>query len=152
MFQFEHPEATITLQQGLDELNAQYAKGQNINQQVSEKGQIVLTAHDCTHVLFGCDISYKGEALIQAWTLWGTTNTMQQMKELVGDEHLKIARQYANFANLMGTISALPQIFKVYFHCRAMTRRYPFLEFEKYMNLPLNEIREQFGIKIVSTH
>jgi hypothetical protein len=150
VFQFEQPNAEMTLREGLAELNAAYNQGQNINTQVSQAAQTVLTAHDCVHVIFGCNISYKGEALNQAWTFWGTDSSKYNMKELVGDEHLKIALQYLNIQNLIGNILAIPQIFKVYRQSKHMPERFPWLGYQTYMDCSISQIRSEFGITLVA--
>jgi ubiquinone biosynthesis protein Coq4 len=150
MFQFEQPDSTQTLQEGLNELNSYYAQGQNITKLVSEKAQFVLKAHDCIHVIFGCDISYQGEALNHAWTLWGTDSNLKQLQNLLGDEHHQLAKQYLNLDNAIGCITALPLILKVFFHSRQMHRRFPWLHYETFLQKPLHEIRQQFGIKLVA--
>ena len=36
-----------------------------------ESGTMMLD-HDCTHIIFGLDISLEQEAILDSWVLWGS--------------------------------------------------------------------------------
>ena len=39
----------------------------------SPRSGYLLRDHDCTHVIFGLDISIDQEAILDTWVLWGTS-------------------------------------------------------------------------------
>ena len=45
----------------------------------------LITDHDLTHVIFGCDTSIVGELMLKPWILLGCNISMDELKEYAAD-------------------------------------------------------------------
>lgn len=62
MLEYQKQNCDLTMQQGLDCYYASFPESKEIPKDSSESGYL-LREHDCTHVIFGLDISIDQEAL-----------------------------------------------------------------------------------------
>jgi hypothetical protein len=109
-----------------------------------------LRSHDVAHVVFGCDTTLLGEVVLARWSLFGVTGSIRPY--LIGlrrRETRGLFRDaYAAFRPAM-----LWQLVK--FATAAVVRslrmreRWPFEDHLPYLDQPLCEIRERFGIRVL---
>jgi hypothetical protein len=83
--EFMKQNCSLTLQQGLDEF---YANNPEVAATSEMKGKS-FRDHDITHVIFGCDTSIYGEIALKPWILFGTTISMQEMRDYAADEEVQ---------------------------------------------------------------
>lgn len=144
MLSYRHPLTTMKLRDGLRELRA--ADGAIMATPQSEFDD-VLTAHDAVHVVFGLDITETDEVLAHVWMLRGTTLTHAEMRDVMRDrEHQSLSRDLGHFARLRMVTHAVPAIVDVLWRSRKLRKRWPWRDFALYLDVPLDQIRREFGI------
>ena len=77
MHEFQHQNCELTLQEGLDTYYQCFPEDTKVIQDVD--GPKWLFGHDCTHVIFGLDISMEQEAILDTWSLWGTDLSIKNL-------------------------------------------------------------------------
>jgi hypothetical protein len=106
--------------------------------------------HDTCHVLFGCDTSMHGEALVDTWSIFGTTVTLKTYKRYFEMQETKSIFASMTMKEMLQAIgetsTAMPQAF---WRATHMTHKWPFKDHEQYMDRPLNELREEFGVEVI---
>lgn len=107
------------------------------------------TAHDAVHVLFACDTSDRGEAVAHAWMLLGTTVTHREIREVTaGRDHRAFFVEVGHARRLRALLRALPEIAWTALRARRMRRRWPWTNYDRYLDVPLAEIRSEYGIQV----
>lgn len=143
-------EQKATLREGLAQF---YAKNESQlshnNPDLPPSVKSFFRSHDVAHVLFICDISLFGEGSVKIWTIFGTT--------LGFWSHLSAYKKANAFelARAFGFASAIRDFWKLIFafpniviRARNMKKRWPWEDFEGYLDMPLDQIREMFNIKV----
>ncbi len=104
--------------------------------------------HDACHVVFGCGTSLPQEAVVKLSSLFGTTAGFSVLRGYALFDSFDIDRQL-NVGELLATIASAPLIVpRTIVRRLRQTRRWPWSEFEAFLDTPLAEIRRQFGIII----
>ena len=75
----------LTLREGLEE---SYSHNPEVASMSRAKAKL-LTDHDLTHVIFGCDTSIVGELMLKPWILLGCNVSMDELKEYAADPDLQ---------------------------------------------------------------
>tara|TARA_E500000305_G_scaffold54819_2_gene43751 strand:- start:1168 stop:1659 length:492 start_codon:yes stop_codon:yes gene_type:complete len=150
---FLQQDCTLTLREGLTEL---YEKQPEVGASAQKVGALFVD-HDATHVIFGCDTTFTGEAMLDAWTLGGTNigwkgamaySRMPEVKaiiqQLVKEEGGRL-RLYSKYF-----VTVFPKVMRVRFGpVRRLKKRWPYHGITEDMwNSPVNELREEYGIKV----
>ena len=90
MLEYQKQNCDLTLAEGLQCYYDSFPKNKEIFVD-TEGSETLLRDHDCTHVIFGLDISLDQEAILDTWVLWGSKfkwsyllgyNRLPQIKEL----------------------------------------------------------------------
>ena len=106
--------------------------------------------HDTAHVVFGCSTSLAGEALADAWTLFGTTVTVRQFLGFLKiEEHQDIMAKVGWWRALITFLRSVPLFLQVALRGLRMTSKWPWSDFDSYRDDSLAEIRRQFNIRVV---
>ena len=71
MLEYQKQNCDLTLQEGLEQYYKSFPESTEILEDSKETGTL-LRDHDCTHVIFGLDISIEQEAILDSWVLWGS--------------------------------------------------------------------------------
>lgn len=141
------PECSLTLAEGLAEFAA--ANPGLIPPSDPELRELIL-AHDSCHVLFGLTTSVEDEALADTWALVGSTVTMKQYASyLKRPEFTDLVKQIGLWNILFGSLRALPRIVRAIRRSRRMTRPWPFFDYARFLDVPVVELRRQFGVQLV---
>ena len=72
MLEYQKQDCQLTLREGLECYYQSFPKSKEILKDSPETGYL-LRDHDCTHVIFGLDISIDQEAILDTWVLWGSS-------------------------------------------------------------------------------
>ena len=141
----------LTLREGLDRFRSRYTDQLSHDlRNTSEKARIFFESHDIAHVLFGCDISLFGEGSVKVWTIFGTS--LGFWKHIKGYQEASAFSLSGNFkliqilTNLFKLLVFIPVI--IVRACR-MNKRWPWNNYDFYLDIPLSEIRKEFNIKIL---
>ncbi|MFK8056542.1 MAG: Coq4 family protein [Saprospiraceae bacterium] len=138
-----------TLQQGLDrfqERNAKYFS----DKPISEEAKRFLRSHDIAHVVFGCNTTLYGEGVVKVWTAFGTDQSFWAVtKGYRAASAFSLSREFS-FQHVVKSIGRfLLAIPKTISRARQMTKPWVWSDYEPYLNKPLAEVREEFGIRVV---
>ena len=72
MLEYQKQNCQLTLREGLKCYYQSFPESKEILKDSPESGYL-LRNHDCTHVIFGLDISIDQEAILDTWVLWGSS-------------------------------------------------------------------------------
>ncbi|MDP2310771.1 MAG: hypothetical protein Q8P18_32435 [Pseudomonadota bacterium] len=110
----------------------------------------LFEGHDACHVVFGCSTAPLDEARVDLWTLFGTTMTVRRYTAYL--THPALAPIYAAFMRwdmalpYLGSLADTPRIWS---RARAMIRPWDFDAWSRWADVPVEEIRATFGIRVL---
>jgi hypothetical protein len=151
-FQFQN--CDITLAEGLEEYRA-YLRANGKKQLIDKPGSTIIRDHDATHVIFGLDTSIEQESMLDSWVFLGTK---WKLKELLAYNKLPELKQlYKDFWHdpgyfklIMTAIKLLPIKLKIRKRAKQMKKKWPFVSPDSLMNQRVCDLREEFGIEILT--
>ncbi len=147
-YQAQH--SSMTLREGLAEY---FRQNRGLMDEADLPGDLSLGlhSHDIAHVVFGCDTSLLGEVVLVRWSLFGVTGSLRpyllglRRRETRGLFRDAIAgfrpRMLWRLVKL-ATIAIARSL--------RMRERWPFEAYAPYLDQPLCEIRERFGIRVIA--
>jgi ubiquinone biosynthesis protein Coq4 len=144
---YQQQDSAMTLSEGLVEYYAGNA-GLKRGESLAAPAREFFRCHDACHVVFGCGTSLAQEAVVKLSSLFGTTAGVSVLRGYALFDSLDIYRQL-NVGEMLATIAAAPLIMlRTIARRLRQARRWPWSEFEAFLDTPLAEIRRQFGIII----
>lgn len=154
MLEYQKQNCDLTLAEGLQCYYDSFPKNKEIFVD-TEGSETLLRDHDCTHVIFGLDISLDQEAILDTWVLWGSKfkwsyllgyNRLPQIKELT--KYLFKELGVIGFLRLYWNVVAVKR--KVFFRTFKMKKKWPFQVPEEYLNMQITDLRDMHGIIILN--
>ena len=153
MLDYQKQDCDLTLQEGLDCYYKSFPETTEIFADNNESGTL-LRDHDCTHVVFGLDISIEQESILDSWVLWGSK---WELKYLLGYMKLpQIKQLYKDLINEIGYFGLVKILWKlggikrkVMFRAFKMKKKWPFKMPEEYLSMKISDLREMHGIKVL---
>ena len=151
---FQSQNCDITLAEGLEEYRA-YLKTNGKKQLIDKPGSTIIRDHDATHVMFGLDTSIEQESMLDSWVFLGTKwklkellayNKLPELKQLYKD----LRHDPGYFKLIMAAIKLLPIKLKIRKRAKQMNKKWPFVSPDSLMNQRVCDLREEYGIKILS--
>lgn len=142
------PKATMTLREGLEE----YYDIPGLFRPEEMEGEMgeLFGFHDTCHVIFGCDTSIHGEALVDTWSIFGTTVTLKTYQKYLEFSGTQSLFKNMTFEQMLEALSeTATQTPKAFWRATHMTHKWPFRDHEQYMDRPLDELRAEFGIEVI---
>ena len=149
MLEFQRPDSEMTLREGLREYYAS-REGLVDGRGVSEEAREFFRCHDAAHVVFGCSTNLPNEAMVKMWSFFGTTAGLGLIRDYGSPESKEIYETLAWGDIVRTTLRSLVLVPRVLWRSRRMRERWPWHDFEAHMEKPLREIREAYGIRVVS--
>ena len=153
MLEYQKQNCDLTLAEGLQCYYDSFPKNKEIFVD-AEGSETLLRDHDCTHVIFGLDISLDQEAILDTWVLWGSKfkwsyllgyNKLPQIKELT--KYLFKELGVIGFLRLYWNVMAVKR--KVIFKTFKMKKKWPFQVPERYLNMKISDLRKMHGIIVL---
>jgi hypothetical protein len=71
MLEYQKQGCGLTIAEGLECYYNSFPESKEVFKDNPQSGTL-LRDHDCTHVIFGLDISLEHEAILDTWVLWGS--------------------------------------------------------------------------------
>ncbi len=147
--QYTRIDSVQSLQEGIDEYyacNAFLLDPTGLPPEVST----LFRQHDAGHVLFGCDTSLRGETLIDTWTILGTTAGLRGYLQYFRYPQVnQIFKAVGPWVIFVESLKCSPDVARVFWRSYRMNCRWPWSEYELYLDRPLCDLRQQFNIRIV---
>ena len=153
MLEYQKQNCDLTLAEGLQCYYDSFPKNKEIFVD-TEGSETLLRDHDCTHVIFGLDISLDQEAILDTWVLWGSKfkwsyllgyNRLPQIKELT--KYLFKELGVIGFLRLYWNVVGVKR--KVVFRFFKMKKKWPFQVPERYLNMKISDLRKMHGIVVL---
>jgi hypothetical protein len=147
---YQHPDTRLTLREGL----AQFRAANGLTAKVAAArapARALMDRHDALHVVFGLDTSLRQEALVDLWTVFGTTARLNDMIE-----YLRLPEEQAILAEIgywrvdATIVQAIPDAFRVAWAARRLTKKWPWQEHDALLDRGLDELRREFGVPLVA--
>jgi ubiquinone biosynthesis protein Coq4 len=144
---FELQDSPQTLAEAISEYyvaNPELATGRNI----SPEAQHFFRCHDVAHVVFGCSTALDDEATVKIASIFGTTAGLRVLKGYRLHESRQIYKQISLSAALRSIAYSVVVVPRTLLRCLRQRSRWPWVEFEQYLGVPLRDIRQRFGIVV----
>jgi hypothetical protein len=135
----------MTLAEGLAEYLARYPL-LAVAREGGPAAREFFRCHDAVHVVFGCGISLPDEAVVKISSIFGTSAGFGVLRGYRLDESRDIYRRLdprEAFMTGLRSVVAVPRTIR---RCRNMRKKWPWSDFDGYLDVPLGEIREEFGV------
>ena len=156
---YQDQDCNLTLKEGL-EIYYSLLKSASENNNVIKKieddpGSSIMRSHDCTHVIFGLDISLEQEAMLDTWTLYGTQFSWSDLLKysFTNKELLKLYKVFFTEVGIKGFIKLYQntRIVKklIKLRAKAMIKKWPYNCNDELLNKRICDLRKDFGIKIL---
>lgn len=146
---FESQNGTQTLAEGLAEYFSANPFLKRDDDLLSPEAKQFFHSHDTVHVLYGCGTTMPDEAVVKLSSLMGTTGGWAVLRGYANHETLDIYTKLPLGGTVLALLSAPYLIVRTLWRCSRQTQRWPWVEHEQFMDVPLNEIRSRFGIKVM---
>jgi hypothetical protein len=140
---------TQTLAEGLAEY---YAVNPTFAGEADFLGQprATVMAHDVCHVLLGLGPSSEEELIVETFTALGCSFPLREIiafrKKAFAAELL---RSFGVWRLVRRLVLSLPRVLRTVLVCLRMPRRWPHQEWHPYEDVPLSQLRRQFGLRPV---
>ncbi len=153
MLEYQKQGCNLTIAEGLECYYNSFPESKEVFKDNPQSGTL-LRDHDCTHVIFGLDISLEHEAVLDSWVLWGCSfkwkyllgyNKLPELKEL--NKRLFKELGVIGFIKLYWKVSAIKR--KVIYRTFKMQKKWPFKVPEQYLSMKISDLRKMHGIKIL---
>ena len=153
MLKYQKQDCDLTLQEGLDYYYKAFPETTEIFEDNKDSGTL-LRDHDCTHVIFGLDITIEQESILDSWVLWGSKwklkyiwgyQSLPQIKQLYKDLYKEFG--ILGFIKIFWKLGGIKR--KVMFRAFKMKKKWPFKMPEEYLSMKISDLREEHGIKIL---
>ena len=145
---FESQFSPQTLAQGMAEYFACNPALKRLDDLLSPEAKQFFRSHDTIHVLYGCGTTMPDEAIVKLASLIGTTGGISVLKGYTNYETLDIYTKLPLGSTVMALVLSPYLIIRTLWRCARQHRRWPWVEHQQYLNMPLHELRTQFGIKV----
>lgn len=147
MHAFESQNSGQTLAEGVAEYyrsNPGLAQGRSM----SLAAQEFFRCHDAVHVVYGCGNSLNDEAIVKLSSIFGTTGRFSVLKGYQLHESLQIYRKLSVVEVLLAILQSVFLVPRTIIRCLRQRGRWPWNSFDKYLHVPLWEVRREFGIHV----
>ncbi len=106
--------------------------------------------HDAGHVVFACDTSLRGETLIDTWTIFATTAGLRGYLEYFKYPQVnQIFAETGYWRIVLEFVRCLRDVLRVLVRSRRIYAKWPWQQYERYLDRPLSDIRREFNIRVV---
>lgn len=148
-YAFQQPDSLLTLREGLEEYYRVNPGFTGTDDFLGQSRQTVID-HDVCHVVFGVGTSSKEELMIETITAFGCQVPIKKIPEITQPKFfVAIIKHFGLFRLIRRFVLTTPKIAETLFMVKRMKKRWPHFSYAEYMDMPLKDIREEFGINIV---
>ena len=148
MLEYQHADTPLTLESGLAEYyasRADLAGGRGASTAARE----FFRCHDAAHVVFGCSTTLLNEAMVKVWSFFGTTRGLGLVREYRLPESQEIYAQLEWGSIARTALRSVTVVPRVMTRCIRMHKRWPWSDSDAVRQVPLRELRRQYGIQVL---
>jgi len=117
------------------------------DRELSVDAQEFFRCHDIAHVVFGCDATIVGEGKVKIWSIFGTTLGFRKHLQGYSEaDAFGLFRQYSWSHIARSMVRVIRETPRAILGARRMQKRWPWAIHDEYMDMPLAQIRAEFGI------
>ena len=156
MLIYQKQDCDLTLREGIKVYeNYLIDNGKTPLTELNERSTLIRD-HDASHVIFGLDTSLEEEALLDTWLLCGCSYKFSYLASYAKLPELKeLTKKLLKEVGVTGFFklykSVIPTKLKIAFkNSRKMKKKWPFKHPEEFLDRKISDLREEFGIKILS--
>jgi hypothetical protein len=147
MHSFQRQHSAQTLAEGIAEY-CQANPGLVTARHSSVAAQEFFRCHDAVHVVFGCGTTLSDEAIVKVSSVCGTSGGFGVLHGHRLHESRHIYRTLARAEILSTALHSLILVPRTLVRCLRQRRRWPWKDFDRYLNVSLYAIRQEFGIRV----
>jgi len=147
MLDYQHPDSSLTLSEGLEEYFSAHAQHFDARTYTPAAKEF-FRCYDALHVVLGCDISLADEMVVKISSLFGTNAGFGVLKGYALPESKEIYQELNLGLIVVTALRAVVIVPRTLWYCLRLTRRWPWDEFDPYLDAPLRQIRREFGITV----
>ena len=149
MLEYKRPDTTITLAEGLREY---YASRDHLvtGRGISDAAQEFFRCHDAAHVVFGCSTELPDEGVVKMWSFFGTTAGFSLLAAYRLPESQEIYETLGWGLVVSTAVRMLRLVPVTLWRCSRMVKKWPWSQFDRFLDAPLAEIRREYGIQLVA--
>ncbi len=149
-YQFQDPYTTLTLREGLREYyekNPEFVSDADFLAQPRD----IVQAHDACHVLFGLTEATRDELLVEVWTAFGCRFTLKDIRKARKIAFVwELWKTFGIYRLVKKLVANMVPVARTIYAARHMKRRWPHAGYEAYLDIPLRDLRRDFGIQLVT--
>ena len=145
---FESATSTQTLAEGLAEYYSANPQLKRDADLLSAEARSFFRCHDTVHVVYGCGSAMPDEAIVKLASLCGTTAGLHALRGYTHHETLDIYRKLPLRSTLWALLISPVLIVRTAWRCACQSKRWPWEGHDHLLNVPLREVRSQFGIRV----
>jgi ubiquinone biosynthesis protein Coq4 len=145
---FESPDTRQTLAEGLAEYFAFNPMLKRDSDLLSTEARQFFRSHDAVHVVYGCGTTMSDEAIVKLVSIFGTTGGLKVLRGYLHHETLDIYRKLPVSETLVALVASPFLMVRTIWRCVSQSKRWPWAQFDQYLDVPLREVRAQFRIKV----
>lgn len=154
MLAFQNQSSDLTLAQGISEYR-EYLKIKQYKIMNDGPNSRMILEHDAIHVIFGLDASIEQEILNDTWVLLACNWQWSYIKEYfqlddIKELQIRLFKEIGLICLILLYVRLLPKVFKIFHRARKMKNKWLYRFDEKYLQLPISFIRNDYGIEILN--
>lgn len=119
---------------------------------MSTEAQEFFRCHDVVHVIFGCDVALDDEAVVKIASILRTTAGLQVLRGYRLHESLQIYRLLSVLDVVLSIVRSVVIVPRTALRCMRQRTRWPWSANQKYLQTPLRQVRQEFGIRVAHSH
>jgi hypothetical protein len=146
---FQQQDSLQTLGAGLEEYYAHHPE--LLRTPISAEAQQFFGCHDAVHVVFGCGTALDDEAAVKIASLFGTTAGLRVLRGYASTESRAIYAELEAADVLRSIAHSVIVVPRTIALCLRQRRRWPWAGYREYLDVPLADLRREFGIRVVHT-
>jgi len=144
---YQFSESAQTLAEGLAEFRAAFP-GLKCREALSPAAQAFFTSHDTVHVIYGCGTSMTDEAVVKLASLFGTSGGLSILSGYILHDSMDTYRRLPLGGTLAAMLLAPYLLARTLWRCTRQRVKWPWIDHDQYMHMPLRDLRARFGIKV----
>ncbi|MEL6363038.1 MAG: hypothetical protein AAFR21_18375 [Pseudomonadota bacterium] len=147
MLEYQKQNSVQSLSEGIAEYFLEHEQYFGSRKMTSEAVEF-FRCHDVAHVVFGCDISLNDELVVKISSMFGTTAGFGVLRGYNLAESKEVYDELGVFDALRTAAKSIVLIPMTLWRCFCMRKRWCWDNFDDYLELPLNQLRDHFGVRV----